>query len=200
MWTRAAVRSPVTEPSFLISMRSRARRLPLTLPNTTTSRATISAVTLALAPTVILPSLKLINPSALPSICKSSFPEISPFTCRLAPSRAPARSDKVVRGRTGSILVRVSFQDDGTGFDGLVPGGLETAGCVARTSLSPHMIPPWIVHTHQSRKFSLSTSLTSTSRTGGPIMIRRSSHKTAWSEGRFWDRGGTCLRGRASGP
>src|SRR6266853_6654766 len=49
---RAVVRSPFTEPSFLISIRSFARRLPFTLPNTTTSRATISAVTFAVAPTV----------------------------------------------------------------------------------------------------------------------------------------------------
>src|ERR1035438_5429676 len=33
---RAVVRSPTTDPSFLISMRSRARRLPFTLPYTTT--------------------------------------------------------------------------------------------------------------------------------------------------------------------
>jgi len=53
---RAVVRSPTTEPSFLISIRSRACKFPFTFPYTTTSRAITSAVTFALAPITSLRS------------------------------------------------------------------------------------------------------------------------------------------------
>src|SRR5215472_6520043 len=50
------VKSPVTEPSFLISIRFFARTFPFTLPDTTTSAAMMSAVTLAVVPIVSFPS------------------------------------------------------------------------------------------------------------------------------------------------
>src|SRR5439155_1547217 len=53
---RAVFKSPITEPSFLISILPFARTIPFTFPHTTTSRAMMSAVTFAVAPTVSFPS------------------------------------------------------------------------------------------------------------------------------------------------
>ncbi len=113
---RAVVRSPFTEPSFLISIRSLARRLPFTVPYTTTSRAIMSAVTLAVAPTVSLRSSSWINPSTEPSTKRSSLPVISPFTCRLDPSRAVARSPVAPNGLV--LIAVVPSQVAGADFGG----------------------------------------------------------------------------------
>src|SRR6266436_4222259 len=88
----AVVKSPITEPSFLISILLFARTIPFTFPHTTTSCAMMSAVTFAVAPTVSFPSPSWTAPSTIPSMCMSSLPEISPFTCRFDPSRAVAPS------------------------------------------------------------------------------------------------------------
>src|SRR5271163_3974767 len=101
---RAVVRSPFTEPSFLISMRSFARRFPFTVPYTTTSRALMSAVSFAVFPTVSFRSSSWISPSTEPSISRSSVPMISPFTCRLDPSHPVAWSAVESNGRIASVL------------------------------------------------------------------------------------------------
>src|SRR3989441_3406639 len=143
---RAVVRSPFTEPSFLISIRSFARRLPFTLPYTTTSRAMISAVTFAEGPTVSFRSSRVISPSTDPSINRSSLPEISPFTCRLAPRRAVARSAVAPNGRIASVLIAgLSSQVAEAGFDGLFVAKFLYSGCPACGAsgfLLPHIVPP----------------------------------------------------------
>src|SRR5882724_6237481 len=106
---RAVVRSPFTEPSFLISIRSFARRLPFTLPYTTTSRALMSAVTFAVGPTVSFRSSSWISPSAEPSISRSSVPEISPFTRRLDPSHPVSRSAPASNGLITSRRIIASL-------------------------------------------------------------------------------------------
>src|SRR5712664_235480 len=143
---REVVRSPLTEPSFLISILSLARRLPFTLPYTTTSRAMISAVTFAEGPTVSFRSSRVISPSTDPSINRSSLPEISPFTCRLAPSRAVARSAVAPNGRIASVLIAgLSSQAAGAGFGDLFVCNFFTSGCPACGAsgfLLPHIGPP----------------------------------------------------------
>src|SRR5437588_8027067 len=144
---RAVVRSPFTEPSFLISIRSFARRLPFTVPYTTTSRAIMSAVTLAVAPTVSLRSSSWINPSTEPSIKRSSLPVISPFTCRLDPSRAVARSPVAPSGRMASVLIAVvPSQVAGADFGNELVAKFFGSGCatccVSGFLTFPHMKPP----------------------------------------------------------
>src|SRR5580704_11537217 len=83
----------------------------------------ISAVTLAVAPTVSLRSSSWISPSTEPSISRSSLPEISPLTCRLGPRRAVARSEVAPIGRNASVLMvlvpsQVAAEDFGGGFTG----------------------------------------------------------------------------------
>src|SRR5712692_3916510 len=73
-------------------------------------------------------------------MCRSSFPVISPFTCRLAPRRAEARSGVVVSGRIASVLMAVPSKDVETGFGGIVPGGLGRAVCGVSAFLF-HMAP-----------------------------------------------------------
>src|ERR1700686_393157 len=147
---RAVVRSPFTDPSFLISMRSLARRFPFTVPETTTSRAIISAVTLALAPTVSFRSSSVISPSTVPSISRSSLPEISPLTCRLEPSRAPVpvRSPVFPSGRIASVPVAmlvVPSQAALAGFGGSLKLNFLGAGseaCGVSGLLLLHIDPP----------------------------------------------------------
>src|SRR6266446_70245 len=70
----------------------------------------MSAVTLAVGPTVSLRPSSWISPSTKPSISRSSVPEISPFTRRLDPSHpvsrsAPASNGLVTsRGLIASVL------------------------------------------------------------------------------------------------
>jgi len=65
----------------------------------------MSAVTFAVAPTVSFPSPSWTAPSTVPSMCRSSSPEISPFTCRLDPSRAVARSAAAPVGGITSLFI-----------------------------------------------------------------------------------------------
>src|SRR5205823_11331978 len=138
-------------PSFLISIRSLARRLPFTVPYTTTSRAIMSAVTFAVAPTVSLRSSSWINPSTEPSIRRSSLPVISPLTCRLDPSRAVARSPVAPSGRMASVLIavvpsQVAGADFGNGFVAKFFGSGCAIGCVSGFLTFPHIEPPRTGH------------------------------------------------------
>src|SRR5215469_14591010 len=155
---RAVVRSPLTEPSFLISILSLARRLPFTVPNTTTSRAMISAVSFAVAPTVSLRSSSCTSPSTEPSRSRSSLPEISPLMWRLGPRRAVARSAVAPKGRIASVLIAVvpsqEFAGVAVGFGaGGLTGKFLDSGCAAcgvSGFLLPHIGPPkGIVHPTQ---------------------------------------------------
>src|ERR1700678_2326045 len=76
---RAAITSPVSEPSLRISTRSLAVRLPRTLPSTTISRALMLAATTPLRPMVTRLPERLIDRSTLPSIYKDSEPVTSPL-------------------------------------------------------------------------------------------------------------------------
>src|SRR5215831_21237628 len=76
---RAAITSPVNEPSLRISTRSLAVRLPRTLPSTTISRALILAATTPLRPTVTRLPERLIDPSTRPSMYNDSEPVTSPL-------------------------------------------------------------------------------------------------------------------------
>ena len=64
----AVVKSPFTEPSFLISILPFPWTLPFTLPYTTTSPAMTSAVNFAVAPTVSFRSSSWTSPSTVPSM------------------------------------------------------------------------------------------------------------------------------------
>src|SRR5487761_853656 len=86
-----------------------------------------------------------ISPSTLPSMLKSSLPVISPFTCKLAPSRAAAPLD--VDGYPGSIgFIAIDFASQ---FGGCVFAGVvaDFSGAAARASgsgffsLVPHIWP-----------------------------------------------------------
>src|SRR5208283_1579332 len=111
-----------------------------------TSRAITSAVNLAEAPTVSLRSSSCTNPSTDPSITRSSLPEISPFTCRLGPSRAVARSGVAPNGRIASVLIAVvPSQVAATGLGGGFTGKFLDSGCAAcgvSGFLFPHIGPP----------------------------------------------------------
>src|SRR6266404_2718291 len=102
----AVVKFPMIEPSFLISIRPVARTLPFTEPYTTTSRALMSAVSFAVAPTVNLRSSSWMSPSTEPSISRSSVPVMSPFTCRLDPSH-PVASGAAACSVSGFFLSHI---------------------------------------------------------------------------------------------
>src|ERR1700722_11121251 len=113
----------------------------------------ISAVTRALAPTVSLRSSNCTSPSTLPSIARSSLPVISPFTCRLAPSRAVPVVEGYVVVSKGAIFFASPENDDGVA----VTAGLGCSGisCLAGASgfLSPHIYPPWAQNKQNQLKF-----------------------------------------------
>src|SRR5271167_1184251 len=110
----------------------------------------MSAVSLAVAPTVSLRSSSCTRPSTDPSISRSSLPEISPFTCRLGPSRAVARSAVAPNGLIASVLIAVvPSQVAAEGFGGglfekfLTSFTSGCAGCgVSGFLLLPHIGPP----------------------------------------------------------
>src|SRR5216683_4412580 len=108
----AVVKSPFTEPSFLISILPFPRTLPFTLPYTITSPAMTSAVNFAVAPIVTFRSSSWTSPSTVPSMYRSSLPEISPFTYKLDPSRAVAPAGCI----TSLFILGVPSQDVGAGF------------------------------------------------------------------------------------
>src|ERR1700680_2005511 len=104
----------------------------------------MSAVTLALAPIVSFRSSSVISPSTVPSISRSSLPEISPLTCKLEPSRAPVpvRSPVFPSGRIASVPVAmlvVPSQAAGAGFGGSLK--LNFLSCVSGFLLL-HIDPP----------------------------------------------------------
>src|ERR1700739_194307 len=105
-----------------------------------------SAVTLAVAPTVSLRSSSCTKPSTDPSITKSSLPEISPFTCRLGPSRAVDRSAVAPKGRIASVLIAVvPSQVAAAGFGGGLTGKFLNSRCAdngVSGFLLPHIGPP----------------------------------------------------------
>src|SRR5271157_293189 len=115
----------------------------------------ISAVNLAVAPTVSLRSSSCTRPSTDPSINRSSFPVISPFICRLGPSRAVARSAVAPIGRIASVLMAVvPSQDAADGFGGGFTGKFLDSGCaacgVSGFLLLLHIGPPKGQHTPRS--------------------------------------------------
>ena len=86
---------------------------------TITSPAMMSAVNFAVAPTVSFRSLIWTRPLTVPSMSRSSLPEISPFKCSLNPSRDRSRSAVAPAGPVASLLVLVvPSQDGGAGFGG----------------------------------------------------------------------------------
>src|SRR3981189_3198710 len=110
----------------------------------------MSAVTLALAPTVNFRSSSVISPSTVPSISRSSLPEISPLTCSLEPSRppVPVRSPVFPSGRIASEPVAifvVPSQAAGAGFGGSLKLnflGSGSAACGVSGFLLLHIDPP----------------------------------------------------------
>src|SRR5579862_1585518 len=110
-----------------------------------------SAVSFALAPTVNLRSSSWTSPSTLPSMCRSSLPVISPFTCRLAPRRAVplALAEPVVGYVSSGAIVFASPKEDPAGVvvdAGAVGGATVCLGCCGSGVLegvsgflSPHM-------------------------------------------------------------
>ena len=96
MLIRAATISPITLPPFLISTRSHTSRLPETSPKTTTSLAVTSEVNCAVHPTVSRWPRSETGPSTLPSICKSSSPEIWPLTVRDDPRHSKLRTGELI--------------------------------------------------------------------------------------------------------
>src|SRR5271169_6997910 len=111
----------------------------------------MSAVSLAVAPTVSLRSSSCTRPSTDPSINRSSFPEISPFTCRLGPSRAVARSAVAPNGLIASVLIavapsQVAAEVFGGGFIRIFFGS-GCAACGVSGFLLLHIGPPTGQHT-----------------------------------------------------
>src|ERR1700675_802398 len=110
----------------------------------------MSAVTLALAPTVSFRSSRVISPSTVPSISRSSLPEISPLTCRLEPSRAPVpvRSPVFPSGRIASVPVAMFVVPSKValaGFGGSLKLnflGSGSAACGVSGFLLLHIDPP----------------------------------------------------------
>src|SRR5258708_2778558 len=127
--------SPITEPSFLISTRSRAFRLPSTLPQTTTSRACTSELSFAVGPIVSLCPWSEIEPSTVPAICRSSLPEMSPLTTRFAPKHATSRELGVLE-RVAGVALPGLMGAPGTCTED-VPGK-SACGC-----LLVHILPPY---------------------------------------------------------
>src|ERR1700722_7163195 len=110
----------------------------------------MSAVTLALAPTVNFRSSSVISPSTVPSISRSSLPEISPLTCKLEPSRAPVpvRSPVFPSVRIALLYVSLFFVHSKVaveGFDGQLKlnfFGSGSAVCGVSGFLLLHIVPP----------------------------------------------------------
>src|SRR5258708_4565128 len=116
--------SPLSEPSFLISTRSLAVTLPLTLPSTTTSLALTLAWTWPLRPTVTRLPGKLMAPSTRPSMYSDSEPVTSPLMTSDFPIvacswllfrtvlRGVARGDGSLSGLAGVLIS--GFSGSGT--------------------------------------------------------------------------------------
>src|SRR5215475_9160534 len=113
----------------------------------------MSAVSLAVAPTVSLRSSSWTRPSTEPSIRRSSLPEISPLMCKLGPSRAVERSAVAPIGRIASVLIGLFPSQDvaagveGGGLTGKFFGCSGCAACGVSGFLFPHIGPPKGQHT-----------------------------------------------------
>src|SRR5258708_6437431 len=145
---REVVRSPMTEPCFLISMRPLARRLPLTSPNTITSDAVISPLTWAFCPMVSRWSPSEMGPSTLHSTWRSSVPVIWPLIFSPGPSQAGARVPATcVRGVSSIFLlgggVTGAVTGVGVGSSVLSPVPVDVAGGYD-ACLLVHMTPSWV--------------------------------------------------------
>src|ERR1019366_2960029 len=75
-------------------------------------------------------------------MCRSSFPEISPFTCKLAPSRAVEPDGVVFSGRMASVLMAVPsvFTEAGFATGAGFSGTFAVAGCGVSFPLFPHIL------------------------------------------------------------
>src|SRR6266700_2974003 len=82
------------------------------------------------------------SPSTLPSMCRSSLPEISPFTCKLAPSRAVEPDGVVLSGRMASVLMAIPsvFAEAGLATGAGVSGGFAVVGCCISGFLLVHIL------------------------------------------------------------
>src|SRR5882762_754436 len=76
-------------------------------------------------------------------MCRSSLPEISPFTCRLAPNRAVEPDGVVLSGRMASVLMAIPsvFAEAGLATGAAVSGGFAVVGCCVSGFFSPHILP-----------------------------------------------------------
>src|SRR5277367_6361715 len=136
---------PTTEPSFFTSTRSSANRLPRTFPYTITSRACTSETISPEEPTVRRWPFKAIGPSTFPSICKSSSPEIWPFTVKPGPRTAAFFAAGAVE-RVGAAVEGDELKLEAAGAAGYVVAGWAGAGAgYSFCLLLFHMIPPkWL--------------------------------------------------------
>src|ERR1700689_5827661 len=79
-------------------------------------------------------------------MCRSSFPEISPFTCKLAPSRAVGPDGVELSGRMASVLMAIPsiLAEAGFATGAGVSGAFAVVGCGLSGFLFPHIIlwPP----------------------------------------------------------
>src|ERR1700674_2845782 len=75
-------------------------------------------------------------------MCKSSFPEISPLMCRLAPSRAVEPDGVVLSGRMASVLMAIPsvFAEAGLTTGAVNSGGFAVVGCCVSGFLSLHIL------------------------------------------------------------
>ena len=114
------VKSPFTEPSFLISTLPFIWTLPFTLPYTITSPAMMSAVNFAVAPTATSAHRYGRVLQVFRRCPDPRCPRFRLSKCRLDPSRDGARP-AVPPGRVTSSFILVGpSQNAGTGFGGFV--------------------------------------------------------------------------------
>src|ERR1700688_2521504 len=75
-------------------------------------------------------------------MCRSSFPEISPLMCKLAPSRAVEPDGVVLSGRMASVLMAIPsvFAEAGLATGAGVSGGFAVVGGCISGFLSPHIL------------------------------------------------------------
>src|ERR1700730_18571903 len=77
-------------------------------------------------------------------MCKSSFPEISPLICKLAPSRAVEPDGVVLIGRMASVLIAIPsvFAEAGFATGAGISGGFAVVGCCVSGFLLLHILSP----------------------------------------------------------
>ena|SRR6266436_1481756 len=88
-------------------------------------------------------------------MCKSSFPEISPLICKLAPSRAVEPDGVVLIGRMASVLIAIPsvFAEAGFATGAGVSGGFAVVGCSVSGFLLLHIViwPSTVKDTRSNR-------------------------------------------------